>query len=367
MKADLETVVPSALRRLRSQVVAAALVRPRAGGRQGGGPPSLTTRDPIYVPVTVDHDRRVWTHVGMRFKGNSSLMATNMSGNGKIPFRLDFDRYEAEFPEIRNQRFYGFQKLTFSSNFGDDSQIREVLATEIFRDRGVPAPRAAFYRVFVDTGEGPAVLGPVFDDRRPRGRRDAGRTVRHSTRKPVQAGGPWRGLDALRRGRLCQEDERTGRRLRRREESHRCASRAARRRRRVARRPRSGIRRRSVPPLAGGQFHHRELGCVWSDGAQLLPVRRSLTGRAAALDSLGQQFRVRNGSRLSRWSRALRRTSAWRSAARRCGVSSSFRRPGHADAPSVRIGHGHPASPGRRAVAADSARPCRRGLRGALP
>ena len=67
--------------------------------------------------------------------------------SGKIPFRLDFDRYEDEYPEIRNQRFYGFSKLTFSSNFGDDSQIREAFATEVFRDRGVPAARAAFYRV----------------------------------------------------------------------------------------------------------------------------------------------------------------------------------------------------------------------------
>jgi spore coat protein H len=159
MKADLEAVVRVPFGPFASPGGRGSFGPGRAGGRQGGGPPSLTTRDPIYVPVTVGHDRRVWKRVGMRFKGNSSLMATNMSGNGKIPFRLDFDRYEAEFPEIRNQRFYGFRKLTFSSNFGDDSQIREVLATEIFRDRGVPAPRAAFYRVFVDTGNGPAYWG----------------------------------------------------------------------------------------------------------------------------------------------------------------------------------------------------------------
>jgi spore coat protein CotH len=81
-------------------------------------------------------------------------MAASMGNSGKVPFRLDFDRYEEEFPETRNQRFYGFQKLTFSSNLGDDSQMREVFATEVFRDRGVPAPRAAFYRVLVDTGSG---------------------------------------------------------------------------------------------------------------------------------------------------------------------------------------------------------------------
>jgi hypothetical protein len=163
MKADLETLVP-----MRGAPPFGAFAPAgnrggfgggRGGGRQGGGPPGFTTRDPIYVPVTVGHDGHLWTHVGMRFKGNSSLMATNASGNGKIPFRLDFDRYEREFPEIRDQRFYGFQKLTFSSNLGDDSQLREVLATEIFRDRGVPAARAAFYRVIVDSGEGPAYWG----------------------------------------------------------------------------------------------------------------------------------------------------------------------------------------------------------------
>jgi hypothetical protein len=86
-------------------------------------------------------------------------MVASAGGTGKVPFRLDFDRYEEESPEIRNQRFYGFQKLTFSSNFSDDSQIREVLASEIFRDRGVPAPRAAFYRVFVDNGSGAEYWG----------------------------------------------------------------------------------------------------------------------------------------------------------------------------------------------------------------
>jgi spore coat protein H len=116
-------------------------------------------REPMFVRVTVHHNGRVWTGVGMRYKGNSSLMSARRSENGKIPFRLDFDQYEEELPETRNQRFYGFQKLTFSSNYSDDSQIREVLATEILRDRGVPAARAAFYRVFVDTGSGPEYWG----------------------------------------------------------------------------------------------------------------------------------------------------------------------------------------------------------------
>lgn len=128
-------------------------------GFGGGAPLALTTRDPAYVPVTVHYEGRTWSHVGMRYKGNSSLMMANVGRGGKLPFRLDFDQYENEFPATRNQRFFGFKKLTFSSNMGDDSQLREAFATEVFRDRGVPAARAAFYRVFVDTGAGPEYWG----------------------------------------------------------------------------------------------------------------------------------------------------------------------------------------------------------------
>ena len=96
---------------------------PPAGGPGGppgggpGGPPTsgaldLLSRDPIYAPVEVRLDGNVWTRVGMRYKGNSSLAASG--GSGKLPFRLNFDRYEGEYPEIENQRFHGFKEMTFS-------------------------------------------------------------------------------------------------------------------------------------------------------------------------------------------------------------------------------------------------------------
>lgn len=124
-----------------------------------GGAINLTTRDPIYVPVTVTHDGKAWTNVAMRYKGNSSLVSAASAGNGKVPFRLDFARNKKTDPTIDGQKFYGFEELTFSSNFADDSQLREVLGSEVFRDRGIPAPRAAFYRIYVDTGSGPEYWG----------------------------------------------------------------------------------------------------------------------------------------------------------------------------------------------------------------
>jgi len=129
---------------------------PLPSGRGFGAGPFLNAPDPIFVPVSVDYLGRTWTNVRMRYKGNSSLMAATSSGNGKVPFRLDFTR--ARHGASR-QIFFGFGKLTFSSNFADDSQLREVFATEVLRDRGVPAARAAFYRVVVEAGDGPVYWG----------------------------------------------------------------------------------------------------------------------------------------------------------------------------------------------------------------
>ncbi len=133
---------------------------PPGGGRPGGGGPiDLVPSDPIYVPVTIKYDGRAWTQVGMRYKGNSSLASAWRQGRLKLGFRLHFDRYEDERPEIADQRFFGFRELTFSSGWNDSSLIRDALASELLRSLGLPAARAAFYTVYVDAGAGPEYWG----------------------------------------------------------------------------------------------------------------------------------------------------------------------------------------------------------------
>jgi uncharacterized protein YceK len=62
---------------------------------------------PFFVPsdvfyLTPSGDWKKWYRVGVRFKGNSSLYNANCS---KLPFKLDFDEFEDEYPAIKNQRF----------------------------------------------------------------------------------------------------------------------------------------------------------------------------------------------------------------------------------------------------------------------
>jgi spore coat protein H len=127
-----------------------------------GMPGSNTGADdenPIWVPVTLDFEGNTWTDVGLRFKGNSSLRSSWHEGNNKLPFRLDFDQFEDDVPEIDDQRFYGFQKVTFSSNFQDASFLREKVTADLFREAGVTAANTAFYEVYIDYGDGPVYFG----------------------------------------------------------------------------------------------------------------------------------------------------------------------------------------------------------------
>lgn len=132
------------------------------GGGMGGGEmggPALSSADPDYFTVTVEFGDDVWTNVGMRYRGNSTLRTSWQMGTDKISFMLDFDEFEDYYPEIDDQRFYGFKKLVFSSNSMDESLLREKVTADIFRDAGVAAAETAFYEVYVDYGEGPVYFG----------------------------------------------------------------------------------------------------------------------------------------------------------------------------------------------------------------
>ncbi len=131
------------------------------GGMGGFGLASvdLIPNTPIYAECEVRMDGTSWKHVGFRYKGNSSLSGAWMQGVGKLPFRLKFDEYEDLYPETQNQRYFGFQLLSFANGQGDSSLMRGKLAAEVFERAGIGTARAAFYRVYFDHGDGPAYIG----------------------------------------------------------------------------------------------------------------------------------------------------------------------------------------------------------------
>ncbi|MEE4193974.1 MAG: CotH kinase family protein [Anaerolineae bacterium] len=129
----------------------------------------MVSENPTWVEATIEFNGLTWTNVGVRYKGNSSLMHSWKTGTLKLPFKLDFDEFEDEYPEIDDQRFYGFKQLSLANGFSDASFLRDAITADILADAGLPAAETAFYEVFLDYGEGPVSLGlytmiEVIDD-----------------------------------------------------------------------------------------------------------------------------------------------------------------------------------------------------------
>jgi len=125
----------------------------------GNSSTDFSDEDPIFVPASVFYNETEWYKVGIRFKGNSSLASSWASGILKLSFKLDFDEYEDDYPQIKNQRFYGFKKFSLKNNYDDDSLLREKVAAEIFKNAGLAISNTSFYTLYIDYGDGPQYFG----------------------------------------------------------------------------------------------------------------------------------------------------------------------------------------------------------------
>ncbi|MEP7338433.1 MAG: CotH kinase family protein [Acidobacteriota bacterium] len=120
--------------------------RPWPGGPGGGfggpgGPGPMGGIEFPEVKASVEFDGQTLDEVGLRYKGNSTFMASRNSP--KKSFKLDFNQF------VKKQKLFGLTKLNLNNNALDGSQIREAVSYEIFRQAGVPAPRTAFARVYL--------------------------------------------------------------------------------------------------------------------------------------------------------------------------------------------------------------------------
>ncbi len=129
------------------------------GGNLGRDDVEFLPRTPIYIPATLEFDGISFTNIGLRLKGNSSLVNSWSSGVDKLPFRLNADGLEDQLPESRDQTFFGFPNLNLTNNSQDASFLRARVVGDLFREAGIAAARTAYVRVFMDRGSGSRYLG----------------------------------------------------------------------------------------------------------------------------------------------------------------------------------------------------------------
>ena len=110
-----------------------------------------------YVPAEVVVDGQTITEVGLRMRGK---IGSFQYMNGKPKLRVDLNRY------VPDQRYHGLESLTLNNAVVDCSQMKEVVAAQIFDALGVPASRASFVDLTInDNPYGLYNLVETQDDR----------------------------------------------------------------------------------------------------------------------------------------------------------------------------------------------------------
>jgi len=93
---------------------------------------------------TVIIDGETFHHVGVRTKGNVTLIQSIVREWDRYSLVLDFGAFQP------SQRYYGLDKLSLNNNICDSSFIRDYLCYDMMASMGVPAPLISFTVVSVN-------------------------------------------------------------------------------------------------------------------------------------------------------------------------------------------------------------------------
>jgi len=97
-----------------------------------------------YVLCNVVYNGYYIKNVGIRPKGNSSLMQVASTDSDRYSFKLDFNEY------ISGQSLFGITKINLNNNFGDPSMMREYLSYEISEMLGLPTPQTTYVALYIN-------------------------------------------------------------------------------------------------------------------------------------------------------------------------------------------------------------------------
>lgn len=96
------------------------------------------------IDGTVTIDGETMYHVGVRTKGNSTLLFNAAKGWDRFSLVLEFDAFQ------ESQRYQGLDTLSLYNNMFDASCMKTYLCYELMRSMGVPAPLCSFAAVHVN-------------------------------------------------------------------------------------------------------------------------------------------------------------------------------------------------------------------------
>ena len=103
----------------------------------------LRSRPKSYVKGTFRSGEEVINEVGVRVKGSIGTFQP-LEGENKTGFAVKFNEF------VAGQKFHGLTKIILNNAVQDPGYVSELLAYELYREAGLPAPRVTFANVAVN-------------------------------------------------------------------------------------------------------------------------------------------------------------------------------------------------------------------------
>lgn len=100
-----------------------------------------------YSSCTVVIDGEKYGNVGIRGKGNTSLMQVASYGNNRYSFKVEFDKYNS------GTSYYGLDKLSLNNIISDNTYMKDYLTYQMMQYMGVAAPLCSFVYISVNGEE----------------------------------------------------------------------------------------------------------------------------------------------------------------------------------------------------------------------
>ncbi|WNY28671.1 hypothetical protein MmiEs2_08740 [Methanimicrococcus stummii] len=94
--------------------------------------------DESYLPCNVTINGQKFSAVGIRVKGQSSLVSVAASNSDRFSFKFKADEY------VYGQTFFGLKEFVVNNNYRDPTYMKEYLAYDMMDYAGAPVPLFAY-------------------------------------------------------------------------------------------------------------------------------------------------------------------------------------------------------------------------------
>ncbi|MGN0424121.1 MAG: CotH kinase family protein [Acetatifactor sp.] len=103
--------------------------------------------DEEYRLCSVVIDGEIFSNVGIRAKGNTSLTQVASYGNDRYSLKIEFDHYDS------TQNYYGLDKLCLNNLIQDNTYMKDYLTYRMMDLFGVDAPLCSYAQISVNGSE----------------------------------------------------------------------------------------------------------------------------------------------------------------------------------------------------------------------